>query len=62
VFQLALGLLVVVLGVVLVRRTSPGPRRGVRAGLSRANNVVSGVVVVVIGAVLVLFGLLDLAS
>ena len=59
--QLALGLLVVVLGVVLVRRTSPGPSSRLRAGLSRANNVVSGTVVIVLGAVLVLFGLLDLA-
>lgn len=61
-FQLALGLLVVVLGVVVARRTSPTPRTRVRARLSRANNLASGAVVVVLGAVLVLFGLLDLAS
>jgi hypothetical protein len=60
VFLLVVGLLVIALGAFVVRRGSPGARSGVGARLSRANNVVSGVVVLVIGVALVLFGLLDL--
>ncbi|GAA5146240.1 hypothetical protein GCM10023340_16870 [Nocardioides marinquilinus] len=55
---LVVGVLVALLGLFLLRRAQARQR----SRLDTANNLVSGVVVIVIGAAMVLFGLLELVG